>query len=232
MKKIAIYAVIGCAAFLASFLARARHSRNTLSSIPRPAADAPDSVQLAALGIRPGIQLVAYVFGGSRCGFCQKPETKQALALLRQVLTRGYVNSGVYKSVSVVGVAVNTDLREGLGYLESVGPDVFNEISVGSGWQNEHVIRLIGQNRIADAGVPLVIVVSRSMTATLAPLTMKYGVDSVVKVIQGSGPIIDWVRSGASLVTSTSTALESDGLTPEREVLKPPAGRLQSRRGK
>ncbi|MEJ7810794.1 MAG: hypothetical protein WKG32_10335 [Gemmatimonadaceae bacterium] len=219
MRKLGVYTVIACAAFLAAFSTRVRQANDSATRVPLFPADAPDSVRLVALGIRPGAQLVAYVFGGSRCGFCQNPETKRALASLRQVLTTRHIGSGAYKAVSVVGVAANTDLREGLGYLESIGADAFNEISVGSGWQNEHIIRLIRRERIAEPGLPLVIVVSRPMTATLAPLTLTYGADSVVKVVQGSRSIVQWVRGGADLAALTFTSAGSKRLSPAQEVL-------------
>jgi hypothetical protein len=204
MRRVAVYTVIGCVAFLLALTVRTRHnavSARVAAAAPPP--DAPDSVQLAAVGVRPGAQLVAYVFGGSRCGFCQKRETKEAFAALRHVLAERHLKSGAYASVSVVGVAVNTNLHDGLGYLESIGPDAFDEISVGSGWQNENIIRLIRQQHVAPAAVPMVIVVTRQMAATVAPLTLTYGVDSVVMVLQGSDAIARWVREGASLVKPT-----------------------------
>jgi hypothetical protein len=211
VRKLAVFTIIGCAGFWAAFFVRVRQTKDNSGSHASLLTYASDSAQLAALGIRPGAQLVAYVFGASRCGFCQKPETKRAFASLRETLRTQHVASGSYTSVSVVGIAINTDLREGLGYLESIGADVFDEISVGSGWQNEHIIELVQRRRIAEPALPLIIVVSRLMTATLAPLTLAYSGDSIVKVVHGSSRIADWVRSGANLKTVNSTALEPAG---------------------
>jgi hypothetical protein len=201
MKRLTIYVALGCAAFLIAFHAKARQIQSTVRK-PPPSADAPDSVQLAAMGFHSGPQLVVYVFGGSRCGFCQKAETKEAIANVRATLGSKYAATGRYRSVRLIGVAVNTDIREGLKYLESMGPAVFDEISVGSGWQNEHVIRRLRQERIAEPGMPLVIVVQRHMTATLAPLKLEYSADSVVKVVQGAEEIARWVRAGAELAAA------------------------------
>jgi hypothetical protein len=199
MRRLAFFVAIGCITFLAVFVIRVHRQQADSVAPSRPGADAPDSVQLSAMGIRPGAQLVAFVFGGSRCGFCQKQETKRAVTSLREALHARYVRPGVVQSVSVVGIAVNTDLREGLQYLTSMGPNAFTEISVGSGWQNEHIVRLIRREQAAEPGLPLIIVVARSMQATLAPLTMTYSNDSVLKVVQGASEIANWVRGGADL---------------------------------
>ena len=199
MKRLAILTLLGCTTFLVAFLVRARHETDGPLRPPLPGVEAPDSVHLAALGVRPGPQLVAYVFGGSGCGYCQAPEVKQAFMSLRHALTARYVSSGRYSSVRIVGVAINTDIREGLGYLESIGSNLFDEVSVGSGWQNEHVIRLIHQQRLAEPAAPLVVVVSRPLAATLAPLRLTYGEDSVLKVVWGASGISAWVRAGANL---------------------------------
>jgi hypothetical protein len=204
MKTILVYTVMACIAFMAALFVRGFRNAAVSADAAQPAANAPDSVQLAARGITPGAQLVAYAFGGSHCGFCQKTETKQAFAALRNVLTARYVARGQYKNVSVIGVAVDGEIKDGLGYLESIGPNAFNEISVGSGWQNENIIRLIRQRHAATLGLPLVIVISRSMNATLSPLTMSYGEDSVLTYVQGAHAIAEWVRNGATIVGPTS----------------------------
>ncbi len=198
MKKFSIYVLIGCLAFLVALVAQTRRT-GSLAPVLRVSVDAPDSVQLAAIGLEPGEQLVAYAFGGSHCGFCNKPETKAAFGALRQVLTSRHARGGRYAAVTVVGVAIDDNLDSGLAYLRSLGEGAFDQVSVGRGWQNENVVRLIRQQRVANAGVPLVVVLRRKLSATLAPLTMNYTADSVVVVVQGSTEIADWVRNGARL---------------------------------
>jgi hypothetical protein len=164
------------------------------------------------MGVRPGRQLVVYLFGGSRCGFCQKRETKDAFRSMRRQLMERYVASGHYSSLTVVGVAIDDSLTEGVKYLQSFGSGVVDEISVGSGWQNDYMNRLLWRDQIAAPAIPLVIVVSRSMSATLAPLNLTYSADSVVTVVQGSDRIADWVRSGPLLPLAASVA----GLSSEQ----------------
>lgn len=199
MKKLAFYTAIACVTFVAAFGIRTRQVRQSVSTRRAPPPDAPDSMHLAALGIHPGEQLVAYAFGGSRCGFCQKAEVKKAFAILKPTLRERHIDSGAFESVRVVGVAIDVDVQAGLGYLESISPTAFDEVSVGSGWQNEHVVRLLHQQGIAETAVPLVIVISRTMAATLAPLTMTYGRDSVRAVIQGASRVEAWLKGGARL---------------------------------
>lgn len=202
-RRIATYLILCCASFSAAFAygqRRATIARNAASVDE----DAPDSVQLAALGIHPGVQIVAYVFGAARCGFCQKPQTKQAVRALRDSLSKRQLGVRGVASVRVVGVAVNSDVGEGLGYLRGVGLASFDEIDTGSGWQNEHLVRLVGQRRAAQAGLPLVVVTARTMSASLMPLKMNYGSDSLLRVVQGSDAIASWVRAGAPLSTLCS----------------------------
>jgi hypothetical protein len=206
MKRLAIFTLLGCTAFLAVFLTRARVIGVGAAIPTPPPSDAPDSVQLAALGIRSGVQLVVYVLGGLRCGYCELPETKLAFASLRQRLSTRYVDSGEYSSVRVIGVGMNNEIADGLRYLESVGTASFSEISVGSGWQNEHVVRLVGRERLADLAVPLAVVVARPIVATLSPLRITYGADSVLRVVQGAKRISEWVRGGAGLSDAAADA--------------------------
>jgi hypothetical protein len=204
MKKLSWYLIVACVAFVAAFTIRSRSRLSSAAGAGAVSVDAPDSVQLAGLGVQPGVQLVAYVFGGSKCGFCNKPETKKAFASLREELIGHHLRPGAYSSVSVVGVAINTDLDEGLGYLRSIGKGAFDQISTGRGWQNENVVRLIRQQHFAAAGVPLVLIISRRMTATLAPLSMTYSTDSLLRVIQGAQQIAQWVRDGTDLTTPSN----------------------------
>lgn len=157
----------------------------------------PDSVQLASIGLRPGNQLVAYVFGSSRCGYCQSDAVKSAVAGLRDSLRRYY--GSAFPTIAIVGVAVNTDLDEGLGYLKAVGLTHFDEIAIGKGWQNEQVIRWVRRARVAEAGVPLIVVSRRDMTAKLNPISVSYSSDSVVRVLQGRDSVVSWVAHGTPL---------------------------------
>lgn len=152
---------------------------------------------------------MAYVFGSSRCGSCRRPETKVAIGALRNALRANTKNG--YASVRVVGVAINTDVSLGLEYLQNFGRDTFDEVSAGDGWQNEHVVRLIWQGGFAQPEAPQVVLVSRDMDASLAPVALRFSKDSVIAVIAGYNAILDWVHAGAPLGDVTKTSLSGDG---------------------
>lgn len=198
IRQFSVLIVIGMVSFAATLIAGRKVPERPRQSARNAAlaATAPESVQLAAMGIRPGQQLVAYILGSSRCRSCRDPGTKAAFAAVKPLLQRE--SGGRYRSVRVAGIAINTDMGEGLRYLESIGLESFDELSTGSGWRNEHVIRL-AQLANRDAEVPAVVVITRTMTARLNPLSVRYGPDSVIAVIVGQQALLDWIRGGANL---------------------------------
>lgn len=117
------------------------------------------------------------------------------MAAVRRTLTSRYVSTGTYASVFVIGVAVDLDLHIGLRYLESIGLDAFDQISIGSGWQNDNIVRLLRREKIAEAALPLIIVAQRGLSADLEPLRLVYSAsDTVMRVIQGGDAIVQWAN--------------------------------------
>jgi hypothetical protein len=135
---------------------------------------------------------------------CRAADVKAAIGALRGTLARAY--EGRYASITVVGVAINTDLREGLAYLNSIGLDHFDEITTGRGWQNGEVIRWIQRGQAAPAAVPLIVVVTRTMTASIAPLAIVYSPDSVLAVVQGRAALVEWIQTNAPLPRAPEVA--------------------------
>jgi hypothetical protein len=129
------------------------------------------------------------------------------LASLSSILRSRH--DSIYSAVKVVGVAVHTDFHEGLGYLESIGLQNFDEISVGSGWQNEHIERLIWRDSTVDSSMPQVIVVRRAMSASINPVTLRYGPDEVMKRVVGLNAIAEFVKSGVPLTSDEWTPVTS-----------------------
>lgn len=204
LRQLFLLGVIGSGAFGVAVAvkrwAQVRPASGPNFEVPETA---PDSVQLAAMGVRSGRQLVAYVLVSSRCGFCQMQDTKDAIAALRNLMRLR--SPGDFQSVTVVGVAVNSDLREGLDYINSIGLGSFDQISVGSGWLNEQIVQLVWRDRAADPKVPQVVLVSRTMSATLKPLTLTYDGDSVLRVVHGHKALVSWVKGGANLTDTAPT---------------------------
>lgn len=165
-------------------------------------AQAPDSAKLMAMGINSGRQLVVYVLVSSRCGHCQRRDTKSAIRSIRNALQQNRTRD--FSSATVIGIAIDADLSEGLDYLNTIGLSNFDEISVGNVWLNQYLTRLVWRDRIAQPAVPQVVVVSRDMTASLSPLAVKFGSDSVIIGLIGRNAILDWVRRGAPVIAETA----------------------------
>lgn len=159
------------------------------------AGDAPDSVQLAALGIRTGRELTAVVLVSSQCGFCQDPTTKKAIAQLRPALARRY--GSTFRSIRIVGVALDRDILSGLDYLRSIGLDSFDEVSTGEGVLNTHQVNLIWRMGFGSPLVPQVLLVGRDLSATAKPFIVRYSPDSLIASYRGRTEVL--VLAGAAV---------------------------------
>ena len=74
----------------------------------------------------------------------------------------------------------------------------FDEISVGRGWVNEHVKRLVWQDTTRSASVPQIVLLSRMLAAELKPnMAIKVSGDSLVGRLVGYADIVRWVERGA-----------------------------------
>lgn len=149
---------------------------------------------VAALGS--GRQLIALVIVSSSCGFCQE---KQMKAGLRQIRTKLQSSQGSsYSKVSVVGIAIDDDIRDGIGFLRSLGPygEVFDEISAGRGWLNEFITDFVWRDGIGKPATPQVILLAHTVDASRYPDLIDIGADSVIRVIVGRDSLLGWIRSG------------------------------------
>lgn len=162
-----------------------------------PPASAPDSVHLAAMGVAPGRHLLAYVLVGSHCGYCQREDTKEAIRSIHTLMQR-HKRDG-FQAVTIIGVGVDADLREGLAYIDGVGLSSFDEVSVGNAWLNESLVHLVWRGIATEPAVPQVVLVARDLKATINPLLVKYGADSVLRVVNGYNELLEWVRGGVQI---------------------------------
>lgn len=198
IRGISVVALLGCASFLAVLRARARNAPEPTVRIAASAGDTLERDRLDVLGLKSGVYLVAYEFGSANCGYCSLPDIKAAFAGVRPLLTSQLGDR--YTAVRVVGVAINKDFGQGMGYLESIGLDRFDEISVGSGWLNEHVNRLIWRDPNGEASVPQVVVLARRIAVEGSTVvTITPGRDSIMIAAIGHQEILEWVRQGAPL---------------------------------
>jgi len=181
------------------FLLTYAKSKRTLDDIgrvaePATSAGVSDSAQLARIGLSSGRELIAYVYSGSGCGTCRSPELKTLIGSLRDSLKSAHSRN--FQTVKVVGVAIDGDVETGLRYLSGIGMESFDEISVGSGWQNQVVVETIWRQHRSEAGAPFVILVAREVHAQLDPLSLRYGPDSVLKVLKGVHQLAQWMSGG------------------------------------
>lgn len=203
MKRIALFAGVAFAAFAASYSWSARKEPSTQDPTPL-SAELTEPERLARMGYVPGAQLIVYAFGASSCGSCQLPSTKETFGALRTTLENAHVAHGRFEQVVIVGIAIDVSVANGLEYLASVpsisGKTPFDQVSVGSGWQNEHIVALLSRQKHAELGLPLVVLVERSLTARLQPLRVEYGPnDELIRAVQGSRNLALWAASGMPL---------------------------------
>lgn len=197
-RHIALIVLVTAASFLAAYsVQRSRTppaSRVARKSLP---ANAPDSVRLNWMGIRPGRQLVVYVLVGSHCGYCEMADTKEAIRAIKLLVRAS--SSGAFQSTTVVAVGVDSDLSEGLQYVSTIGLQHFDEISIGNAWLNDQLVRLVWRDSVATAAVPQVVLISRQMTAKPLPLVVHFGSDSVLRVVTGHKALLKWVHDGSQI---------------------------------
>lgn len=198
IRRISALLGIGAGTFLVTYVGSQR-LRDRPAGPPAAAllTDVSDSTRLTRLGMTPGLQLVAYVFGSSQCGYCKRPEMKLALGKVRSLLRQNLPAD--FRSVRVVGTSVNTDIPLGLSYLTSIGLDRFDEISVGNGWLNRHVIDLMWNGGYSRATTPTVILAAHRVNSEYFPDSVRVGPDSILGIVSGYNGILAWVEAGARL---------------------------------
>lgn len=156
---------------------------------------------------RSGRYLVAYVLVASDCGFSNEKLTKKAIREFGDSLR---VSQGeVYTHVSVVGVSIDTDLDAGIKFLQEIrgSGTVFDEISVGGNWLNEHITRLVWREGMATPNLPQVVLIERRVDADAYPRHMELHRDSVLLNVIGRNDLVAWVNSGTPLDFRRGTAI-------------------------
>lgn len=146
-----------------------------------------------------GRYLVAYVLVSSGCGYSTEKLAKQALRVVPDSLRA--VHGKAFAKVSVVGVALDEDVGDGIRFLNELGmgSDVFDEISVGQSWLNEQVVRLAWREGMAAPLLPQVVLVERQVDARAYPRHIETQSDSVILSVMGRNDIIAWVGEGVPL---------------------------------
>jgi hypothetical protein len=167
------------------------------------------SERAAAVGVTPGRQAWVYFFGSARCRSCSSPAMQRVISNLRTKVAEAW--RGSFDTVRVIGVAVHTDIGEGLRYLRTFGDDAFDEISVGGGWENQNIAHF---TRLFDmtAAAPQLVVISRSMSAHFAPFRMEITPDTVRGVLLGNAAIQRWSASQFAFSHLAQTISDSNSV--------------------
>jgi len=135
----------------------------------------------------------------SECGFCTEKWARKAIGELRDSLQR--VQGKAFAHTSVVGVALDNDVRAGVRYLQNLreAGAPFDELSVGGSWLNELITRLVWRDGLATPEVPQVVLVERNVDATSYPRNIDVHRDSMLLRVAGHDDLIAWVNAGTPL---------------------------------
>lgn len=150
-----------------------------------------------------GTHLIAFVITASDCGWSSQPRTMRALGSIRERMRSAHGER--YAHVGVVGVAIDEEPEAGLRFLSEIGGGevrtAFDQIAIGGSWLNEHLVRFVWREGIAEAATPQVIVVERLVDTKsyLSDYTIRTGDDKVVATPSGSSDILQWLEQGLPL---------------------------------
>ena len=121
------------------------------------------SVPSVAPGLRvrapEGAQLVMVFLGSSTCGASQYPGLDRAVQDLRRTLSVSAARQ--QRRFVSVGVALDQDPRQGMGFLKRFGP--FDEVLSGGGWLNTGALVFIVREFPAPRALPQLVVIERDV---------------------------------------------------------------------
>lgn len=150
-----------------------------------------------------GRYLVAYVFVTSKCGFCMADSTKAAVRRIRSSLRQS--GHSRFVDVSVVGVAIDEDVKAELAYLDGLGTagSVFDEISAGGSWMNKHLANVVWRDGFASPQVPQVVLVETQVDASGYPRHIDVSPESLIYHVVGQD-VVTWVNAGTPIPRNQS----------------------------
>ena len=150
-----------------------------------------------------GTHLIAFVITASDCGWSSQTRTMEALGSIRERMQSAH--GARYAHVGVVGVAIDEEPETGLTFLSEIAGGkvrtAFDQIAIGGSWLNEHLVRFVWREGIAEAATPQVILVERPVDTKsyLSDYTIRTGDDKVVATLSGSSAILQWLVEGLPL---------------------------------
>jgi hypothetical protein len=194
VRAAAILAALALPLTVTYGVTRAVHARPSRPARPGP----------ATIPIPSGRHLIAYVFLDSRCGACTYRATEASVEQLHDSLNASQAKA--FNKITVIGVALDENLQNGIGYLERLNKTgrVFDQLGVGGTWSNEFVNQRVWREAAALPGVPQILLISRVVDPSGYPRTVDLRRDSVIARIFGRDEIIKWVKQGTPIATDVA----------------------------
>ena len=188
----AVWLLLGIVLLGSALQARATARAPTPAASPRP-----DSAKLRGgyvpnYELRNGTEVVLVLLGASFCGAQHKPGFAQAVEDAKQRVRQQAAARGA--QFRAVAVSLDWDPEEAMEFLAGFG--AFDEISVGSNWLNEGAQRYIWRDFPSDPVVPQIVVIERQVETVPGVKTQG---ERLLQRVQGSDPVIEWVRAGARI---------------------------------
>jgi hypothetical protein len=192
-----VWLLLGIVLLGSALQARTAGRVATPAASARPDSTIPDSASLKQgyvpkYELRDGTEVVLVLLGASFCGAQHKPGFAQAVEDAKQRVRQQAVARGA--QFRAVAVSLDWDTREAMEFLAGFG--TFDEISVGSNWLNEGAQRYIWRDFPSDPVVPQIVVFERQVETVPG---VKTSGERVLHRVQGSDPVIEWVKAGARI---------------------------------
>lgn len=138
--------------------------------------------------------LVIFYFGATSCGPCNRPEVIESIKKLKTDFPEKHKE---YKTKFVM-VCMDQDIEEGIAYLEKYG--FWDEVSIGSHYQNELVLNYLSKTNIP--GVPHILIFKDFYEEKKSVPVIKER--QLITQILGGTQIVEWVQKGFPLEKDSS----------------------------
>ena len=136
---------------------------------------------------------VIFYYGASSCGPCSRPEMIKSINLIKTTFAPTHARF----PTKLVMVVMDEDLDEGMAYLGKY--EFWDEVSIGSHYRNEHVLRYLATQEMP--GVPHVLVFEDVYAeANYGTTILKER--TLVAALLGAEAIVEWVAQGFPLEES------------------------------
>ena len=126
-----------------------------------------------------------FYFGATSCGPCNRLEVIESINILKSTFSEIHAEN----STKFVMVVMDEDISEGLEYLRKY--ETWDEVSIGSRYHNEHILRYLNVREIP--GVPHILVFGDVYEDIPKFGTQLLKERTLLKGVMGGKEIVDWV---------------------------------------